>query len=727
MSANGRRNFYNLNQDNLWPGFQRKGIEIRSDGALQLASVPLLSESQPPDIATLPNNTAPAGLAVAEDGSIYYSQPDKHRVMWIESCAGKEQSLPCIDGQGKRPSQFREPRALLLHPQRPALLVADSANHRLQLFHPRTFQLLGIWGSQGTEPGQFDQPWDMSADANGNVYVVDAGQNKRVQKFDFRGNVQPAFAQRVADSGALNRPVGVAVSDLDGAAHVFVIDVEPPGLVIFDARGTLIERYEYDLIREPLAVEVAGSTVYIGDNELRCIHVLRWTEETSKYLYVGRAQNYDGPVAALVADGDTLWLLPGGASAPLPLAMNQGHIKRALIFAGPFSHQERAVHWHRLQALGADQSGGATIQYFVYTSDELGPPEPVLAQDTPFAAAEWQRLPIGVTEALVPGYRLEPNETHDLLQNFLPARYLWLGILFNGNGRESTALKQLRLEFDQATYRQYLPAIFSKGRDQRELWDRFLALFESFFTEAELKIEELSHYFDPGAVPAAWLPWLATWVALELDENWSEEQKRQAIASEMSRSARRGTSSGLQEALYRHGVLARIEEPHVQANWWMLPDGDAELDAGSSNLLGVGTMLVPAQADGAIAGHTAALDRSHLISGEDYGAPLFTGTAYQFSVQIYRGQAEKTGLLNRARAIIEEEMPAHTAYHLCLIEPRLRIGYQARLGIDTIVGGPAQPSRLGQKSSETAVRLGGDLPGQLGSEGQIGQTTRLAA
>ena len=82
---------------------------------------------------------------------------------------------------------------------------------------------------------------------------------------------------------------------------------------------------------------------------------------------------------------------------------------------------------------------------------------------------------------------------------------------------------------------------------------------------------------------------------------------------------------------------------------------------------------------------------------------------------------------SKGGAIIEEEMPAHTTYHLCLIEPRLRVGYQARLGIDTIVAGPSPASRLGQvQGDEPAVRLGGELPGHFGTASHIGQTTRLA-
>ena len=67
--------------------------------------------------------------------------------------------------------------------------------------------------------------------------------------------------------------------------------------------------------------------------------------------------------------------------------------------------------------------------------------------------------------------------------------------------------------------------------------------------------------------------------------------------------------------------------------------------------------------------------------------------------------------------MIDAEKPAHTDYHLCLVEPDMRVGFQAQVGIDTIVGGPPPPLRLG------ATRLGleTNLPGTPGEAGRIGQ------
>jgi len=48
------------------------------------------------------------------------------------------------------------------------------------------------------------------------------------------------------------------------------------------------------------------------------------------------------------------------------------------------------------------------------------------------------------------------------------------------------------------------------------------------------------------------------------------------------------------------------------------------------------------------------------------------------------------GALDTVRAVIEREKPAHTVCQLCVIAPRMRVGRQCRVGIDTVVAGPRE-------------------------------------
>jgi len=95
---------------------------------------------------------------------------------------------------------------------------------------------------------------------------------------------------------------------------------------------------------------------------------------------------------------------------------------------------------------------------------------------------------------------------------------------------------------------------------------------------------------------------------------------------------------------------------------------------------------------------------------EDYGAALADDYAHLFTVVVAAAQVPLAAQQQALRRLIEAEKPAHTDFDLCLAEPRMRVGVQARLGIDSIVAGPGPAMRLG------TAELGGDsyLGGNLG-------------
>lgn len=710
-------NFRYLNRDGLWPNFDSEGLELRPDGAWQLATVPRNRGPLPDGLDNLPIPGSPAGITVGPDGSLYYTQPARHLIMRIDGCDERRQPMPCLDGHGDRPTQLSYPRGLAYHEERQAIVVADGGNHRLQFFNVGTFQLRDIW--QG-----FYEPLALATDADGNLYVVDE-DGRRVRKFDLLGNERPGFWARLQDGEKLGRVTAVAVVDLDQGRHIILLDSGNRSLILLDEKGN--RRYAQELkgIEQPLGLAVFNKAVYVGDNERRRLFKLKWQENGGNLEFVGAARGYQGPVSALaIGPEESLWLLPGGEYAPLALATGAAYVGSGWLYSGPITPEEYPVHWQQIKAFADLPDGDAHIQLFTYTNDDEPPVPPNGAPPPHSTGEQWQALPVDVADAWVPGEA--PEDDAD--EYFVPARHLWVGVLFSSGGKASPILHQLRVSYDQSTLRHYLPPIFGHDPVQRELLDRMLSLFQSFYGDVEMEIAMLSRLFDPESAPAEWLPWLAGWLDLQLDETWPEKKQRKEIAMALREYARRGTLSGLKEVLSRHaGVDARIEEPLVQAGWWMLADSEKSSPLATQNAcLGFTTMLAAAEADGAVVGTTATLDHSHLTAAEDWGAPLFTELAYRFTVQLYRSQAEKAGL-DRIRAVLDREKPAHTAYHLCLIEPKMRIGFQARLGIDAIVAGPVPATRLNQPSShgEHPV-LGGEQPGRMDGHSRIGRSTRLA-
>lgn len=740
----GRVNFFYLNRDNYWRDFQWQGLELEANGTLQLASLPSAVEpSQSLTKQAIPD--APAGVAIGGDGTIYFTDPTHHLIWRIDPCDPRWRSpsfgrsapvgnrsrtpIPCLGSEGSQPTQFRQPRGVLFHPIRQAIFVADSGNHRLQIFHPHSFQLLGIWGQSdmaseaqpSAELGYFNTPWTLACDVAGNVYVVDYG-NHRIQKFDLSGNVIESFWDTLRAETTLQQPSDIAVVQREDETQVYILDASQREIFVVNAEGDFRQQLSLSQqLPSPMGLAVTQEAIFVGDNQRQ--RVLKFTIAGE---FVGEAQGYNGSVAALtientptgmslasgLAGNHFLWLHPDGNAFPVVLYLDRAYVNSGVVWGGSFHPRENAVQWHQFKAKAEALQTGTHLQFFFYTSDrDTPPPDPSLTNPIhPFDASIWKAMPLDSLEGLILGEA---------------RRYLWIGVHFTGEGKASPHLEQIRVQFDYDSYSQYLPAIYRENPAYRQTLEQLLSLFESGFTDVEAAIASLSQYFDVQAIPSQWLPWLAGWLALQLDENFAELKQRQAIAMAPIWQAQKGTVRGLKAALrFYANVDARIEEPILQATWWALPpDTSASDSEQQTSLLGFTTRLAPAEAQGAVVGTTATLDRSHLIDGEAYGSPLYEQVAHQFSVQLYRGQIHNTKMLAQIRDIIEREKPIHTTYQICLIEPQMRVGWQARVGIDAIVAGSPPPTRMGESTGE--MILAGDPAGQIGDRSRIGQTTRL--
>jgi phage tail-like protein len=183
----------------------------------------------------------------------------------------------------------------------------------------------------------------------------------------------------------------------------------------------------------------------------------------------------------------------------------------------------------------------------------------------------------------------------------------------------------------------HLPATYQ----QDDLMGRFLMLFESFWAPIQTQIDSLSHYFDPWLTPSEFLPWLASWTDLVLDEQWPEERRRLLLLSAVSLYRKRGTKKGLEEFLKIYtGQKAEIVEHRAQ-----------NFRLGTRGQLGTGVALGRSNVP-----HTFTVRlRLPCVSPPAASTPS-------------SGQRE-TKRLEEARrrkieAIIEEQKPAQTHYRL---------------------------------------------------------------
>ncbi|GAB4445709.1 MAG: hypothetical protein Kow0031_28250 [Anaerolineae bacterium] len=109
----------------------------------------------------------------------------------------------------------------------------------------------------------------------------------------------------------------------------------------------------------------------------------------------------------------------------------------------------------------------------------------------------------------------------------------------------------------KGSYIQHLPALYQRD----DFMGRFLMLFESFWKPLEAQVDTIPYYFDPRTAPTAFLPWLASWLDLELDDRWPEEQVRRLIRWAIALHRSRGTRWGLLKYLEIYtGQHAKIIE-----------------------------------------------------------------------------------------------------------------------------------------------------------------------
>ncbi len=115
------------------------------------------------------------------------------------------------------------------------IVVADSGNHRLQVFDELGL-FVSSFGSFGTAPGQFNHPQGITFSPDGQLWVVDQGNN-RLQLFNFDGTNFTFVRQITADLSASTH------LDTFADGRLVVADTGHHLIKILSPDGTLLATY----------------------------------------------------------------------------------------------------------------------------------------------------------------------------------------------------------------------------------------------------------------------------------------------------------------------------------------------------------------------------------------------------------------------------------------------------------------------------------------------------
>ena len=184
----------------------------------------------------------------------------------------------------------------------------------------------------------------------------------------------------------------------------------------------------------------------------------------------------------------------------------------------------------------------------------------------------------------------------------------------------------------KGAYLKYLPALYYDD----DLMGHLLMLFESFWGPINKQIDNVDAYFDPRMTPAEFLPWLASWADMTLDERWSEERQRRLLSSMAVLHRKRGTRAGLEMYLEIFTGERPIITEHRARNFRL--GSEAKL----GQAMALGSENVP---------HTFAITLTL--------PPVTADTA----AERQRKERDRRKLIE---SIIESEKPAHANYTLAI-------------------------------------------------------------
>jgi phage tail-like protein len=622
----------------------------------------------------------PLGMAFDADNllNILQLQPP-YAVLRFDPQTRRFKPLPGVGGAGSDARQFCRPGNITFAGG--DLYVADTGNERVQVFAPGSLGLRRVFARHDWQPADV-------ATHDGKAYILDA-QYGHVYRNRPGSTRLARVLERPASSGAhwtrlaIGREGRFYLLDVDaGSVDIYDADGQPAG----SAKDASDIRERFDTPAIVLEYSGSGEDARLGrfslspDLQRPCNRLIATTAPL-----VATAPETRGTGLLFRSDGTPSERRPYELPGPA-LYQQQGDWCSAPLDS--FIHR---CQWHRIELEVSVLPPGSRLTVSSCASDDLVPTPP---SDSPLWQSDYEVLgelqpPVrsGMTD------RLTSQPKHEFLVQSRSGRYLYLKIELQSEGFETPVIGSLRAHYPRQSYLSYLPAIYSSDAEAQWFLERLLSVVQTEWDDIEQRVRQFSGRFDPGNPYSdkAWLEYLASLVALPLEEGWTAKQESHLLMGVRNFYTRRGTPEGLRQYLRTYLWNICGLPPEQQRDFPLLVEGFRErermLSRDGSALDGEGVRRWDDSLVGRLRlGIYSTTGKARLVSLGTHAQDKFQHFAHYFKVFVPAAWVRTTSDEQMLRRALDAEKPAHTAYQLCLVKPRLRVGVQCTVGIDTIMG-----------------------------------------
>jgi phage tail-like protein len=306
--------------------------------------------------------------------------------------------------------------------------------------------------------------------------------------------------------------------------------------------------------------------------------------------------------------------------------------------------------------------------------------------------------------------------THSVLFRTETKRYLWLKLVLSGLAPGAkAAVREMRVYYPRMSYLRYLPAVYQEDPVSREFLQRFLSMFETVLTGLEATIERIPEVFDPELTPKEFLDWLAQWLDLGIEEEWSPAVKSKLIRRAASLYQKKGRPDGLAEFI----EIVIGKRPIIQESF----QTERPFVLGEGTILGFGTRIFRrpmAELPGdqrTILGSASILGTTQIRVNTQVPINPFRGAAHHFTLLLDLSPQEFQRYERGLHRIIRENSPAHVGYDIRLVSGA-GLGSNMALGVNSRVEDP-QPLYLGHSALGRSVLSGFRYGPELGIDATL--------